>query len=488
MSVETACRARKLPTGGPGRGDHEIDGADLRAASTHRLRSPPSALAGKLLDGEGAVRKSSGERLGHGGGADAVVRGRCEGVAELERCCALRAADAEREERRAEERGLEGAMNTCDVVLRFLFRLFGLVSRAAVPPPGFPRTRQGHGLHRAREEVFAAEIAGLQRPAPARRPAPRARASPARPARSRGRCEGLSPAARRRRRRTSPPRPRRAGAGRRRRGARRSARGAPRAPRPPAPRRSAPGQPRRPPARRSSRSRRGRRAASRGRRRARRRARARDSATAAAASNAQHRHDLLCRRELRTRRRRAAAGEDRGRPADGGQRRGRALRGDAPGDHRLGEPVAQARTRRWRPAGGSAATPRAKGGPRRTPRRRSPCPMPSAASAASRSAIASAPARTVASGTSPTPAALWRASTRTRSESRIGLSGVVLQRALRQEPVADEQMALVDRAARARKGRGDGDDGLCRPPARKGVRHRADVARRPSKSKVEQIL
>ena len=66
----------------------------------------------------------------------------------------------------------------------------------------------------------------------------------------------------------------------------------------------------------------------------------------------------------------------------------------------------------------------------------------------------STPRSTLCRSTSPTFASSWRCNTRTRLASRIGVSGWSLHRAFGQQRVADEQVALIDRARGWREKRG----------------------------------
>ena len=78
---------------------------------------------------------------------------------------------------------------------------------------------------------------------------------------------------------------------------------------------------------------------------------------------------------------------------------------------------------------------------------------PRAAAPSSAWRSAAPPRLTTGHGTSPTGACDWRASQRRRSGSVIGLSGMVLEAGFVEEPVADEEMALVDGAAGGRERR-----------------------------------
>ena len=83
--------------------------------------------------------------------------------------------------------------------------------------------------------------------------------------------------------------------------------------------------------------------------------------------------------------------------------------------------------------------------------------------------------RTTAHGTRPTGSRDWRASQRRRSGSVIGLSGWFSRPGFVEQPVADEEMALVDGAAGGREGRA-GDDAVDAERLRQRLADRADIA------------
>ena len=100
---------------------------------------------------------------------------------------------------------------------------------------------------------------------------------------------------------------------------------------------------------------------------------------------------------------------------------------------------------------------------------------PLAALAASAARIDSAPAATACQATWPTGWRDWRASQRRRSGSVMGLSGMMLHARFREQPIADEEMALEDPAARLGKGRAD-RHALAAQGLGQGFAHRPDIA------------